>query len=71
MGMNGEAIIRLDIDTGRYRLLSRSQREVNTAQARQRGPGERANVELKTWKISATSAPVPARPPPPSRPFSP
>jgi hypothetical protein len=25
--------------------------EVNTAHARQRGPGERANAELKNWKI--------------------
>jgi hypothetical protein len=30
---------RLDPDTGRYRRLSRAQREVNTAHARQRGPG--------------------------------
>ena len=55
---------RLDIDTGRYRLLSRNQREVNTAHTRRRGPGERANAELKSWKISATSAPVPAGPHP-------
>ena len=31
--------------------LSRNQREVNTAHARLRGPGERANAQLKTWKI--------------------
>jgi hypothetical protein len=42
---------RLNPDTGRYRPLSRNQREVNTAHARQRGPGERANAELKSWKI--------------------
>lgn len=42
---------RLDPDTGRYRRLSRGQREVNTAHARQHGPGERANAELKNWKI--------------------
>jgi hypothetical protein len=24
---------------------------VNTAHARQRGPGERANAEIKNWKI--------------------
>jgi hypothetical protein len=42
---------RLDPDTGRYRRLSRAQREVNTAHARQRGPGERANAQLKNWKI--------------------
>ncbi len=42
---------RLDPDTGRYRRLSRNQRDVNTAHARQRGPGERANAQLKSWKI--------------------
>jgi hypothetical protein len=31
--------------------LSRSQKQVNTAHARQRGPGERANAELKNWKV--------------------
>jgi hypothetical protein len=36
---------RLDPDTGRYRRLSVGQKEVNTAHARQRGPGERANTE--------------------------
>ena len=42
---------RLDPDTGRYRPLSTNQKDVNTAHARQRGPGERANAELKSWKI--------------------
>jgi hypothetical protein len=42
---------RLDPDTGRYQRLSRRQREVNTAHARQRGPGERVNAELKNWRI--------------------
>jgi len=42
---------RVDPDTGRYRRLSASQKEVNTAHARQRGPGERVNAELKNWKI--------------------
>lgn len=42
---------RRDPDTGSYRRLSRNQREVNTAHARQRGPGERANAQLKSWKI--------------------
>src|SRR4029079_18918074 len=42
---------RLDPDTGRYRRLSRSHKQVNTAHARQRGPGERANAELKNWKV--------------------
>lgn len=31
--------------------LSRAQKEVNTAHARLRGPGERANAEIKNWKI--------------------
>jgi hypothetical protein len=42
---------RLDPDTGRYRRLSADQKEVNTAHARRRGPGERANAEIKNWKI--------------------
>jgi len=42
---------RLDRDTGRYRRLSQNQKDVNTAHARQRGPGERANAELKSCKI--------------------
>jgi hypothetical protein len=42
---------RLDPDTGRYRRLSQNQKEVNAAHARQRGPGERANAQLKSWKI--------------------
>ena len=42
---------RLDPDVGRYRRLSRNQKEVNTAHARQRGPGERINAELKNWRI--------------------
>ncbi len=42
---------RLDPDTGRYRPLSNNQKDVNTAHARQRGPGERANAQLKSWKI--------------------
>jgi hypothetical protein len=42
---------RLDPDTGRYRRLSHNQKQVNTAHARQRGPSERANAQLKSWKI--------------------
>ena len=42
---------RLDPDTGRYRRLSQNQKDVNSAHARQRGPGERANAQLKSWKI--------------------
>jgi hypothetical protein len=40
-----------DPDTGRYRRLSANQNAVNTAHARQRRPGERANAELKSWKV--------------------
>ena len=42
---------RLDPDTGRYRRPSRSQKQVNTAHARRRRPGERVNAELKNWRI--------------------
>ena len=37
--------------TGRYRPLSDNQKQVNTAHARLRGPGERANAQLKNWRI--------------------
>jgi hypothetical protein len=40
-----------DPDTGQRRRLSRNQKAVNSAHARQRGPGERANAVLKSWKI--------------------
>jgi hypothetical protein len=42
---------RRDCDTGRYRRLSRAQKQVNTAHARIRGPGERGNAQLKSWRI--------------------
>jgi len=42
---------RLDPDTGRYRRLSSKQKAVKAAHARQRGPGERVNAELKNWRI--------------------
>jgi hypothetical protein len=42
---------RADPDTGQRRRLSRAQRAVNAAHAAQRGPGERANAMLKSWKI--------------------
>jgi hypothetical protein len=42
---------RKDSDTGRFRKLSRNQKDVNTAHASRRGPGERANAELKNWRI--------------------
>jgi hypothetical protein len=41
----------LDPDTGSYRRLSHNQKAVNTAHARQRGPDERVNAQLKSWKI--------------------
>jgi hypothetical protein len=52
---------RLDPDTGRYRRLSATQREVNAAHARQRGPGERANAQLKSWKILRKISSSPSR----------
>ncbi len=42
---------RIDPGTGRFRRLSATQKEVNAAHARQRGPGERVNAELKNWKV--------------------
>ena len=42
---------RRDPDTGKYRALSRNRKEVNASHARQRGPGERANAQLKSWKV--------------------
>lgn len=40
-----------DPETGKRPKLSRNQRDVNSAHARQRGPGERANAQLKTWRV--------------------
>ncbi len=40
-----------DPETGQRRRLSGNQKAVNSAHARQRGPGERANAQLKSWKI--------------------
>ena len=42
---------RKDPETGKYRPLSTTQKVVNTAHARLRGPGERANAQLKAWKV--------------------
>lgn len=42
-----------DPETGKQRTLSRNQNEVNSAHARQRRPGERANAVLKAWRVSA------------------
>jgi hypothetical protein len=38
-------------ETGQSQRLSRNQKAVNSAHARQRGPGQRANAQLKSWKI--------------------
>ena len=42
---------RKDHDTGRYRPLSRNQKDANEAHARRRGPGGRVNAELKNRKV--------------------
>jgi DDE superfamily endonuclease len=42
---------RLDRETGRYHRLSQNQKDVNAAHVRQRGPGERVDAQLKSWKI--------------------
>ncbi|MCO1660534.1 transposase family protein [Pseudonocardia humida] len=42
---------RADAETGQRRRLSKAQRAVNAAHAAQRGPGERANAVLKSWRI--------------------
>ena len=51
---------RLDTDTGRVAAVRSP--EVNYAHAQPARPGERANGELKSWKILRKSAPVPAGP---------
>lgn len=57
-----------DPDTERTRL-SAAQREVNAAHAAQRGPGERANAALKTWKVLRKSAAARSGRRPWSRPY--
>ena len=52
---------RLDPDTARYRQLSQAQKDVNAAHARQRGPGERVNAELKNWRILRKIRSCPSR----------
>jgi hypothetical protein len=52
---------RVDPDTGRFRRLSRVQKEVNAAHARQRGPGERANAPLKSWRVLRQIRSCPSR----------
>jgi hypothetical protein len=62
---------RLDPDTGRYRPLSNNQKQVNTAHARLRGPGERANAQPKNWRILRKIRSSPAEQPPSSTLFRP
>jgi transposase-like protein len=52
---------RLDTDTGRYRRLSANQKQVNAAHARQRGPGERANAQIKSWAVLRRIRSCPSR----------
>jgi hypothetical protein len=40
-----------DPETGQRKRLSANQKAVNSAHARLRGPGERANAQLTSWKI--------------------
>lgn len=40
-----------DPETGERRWLSANEKAVNSAHARLRGPGERANAQLKSWKV--------------------
>lgn len=41
-----------DPETGeRHRRLSTNEKAVNSAHARLHGPGERANAQLKSWKV--------------------
>jgi hypothetical protein len=40
-----------DPETGEHRHLSRNQKDVNAAHARQRGRGERGNAQLKAWRV--------------------
>jgi transposase len=40
-----------DPETGERRRLSCNQKAVNSAHASQRGPGERANAQLKAWRV--------------------
>lgn len=50
-----------DPETGQSRRLSRNQKEVNRAHARQRGPGERATPSSRAGRSSARSAAAPNR----------
>ncbi|MHA6621007.1 transposase family protein [Pseudonocardia sp. DLS-67] len=40
-----------DPESGERRHLSRNQKDVNAAHARQRGPGKRGNAQLKAWRV--------------------
>jgi hypothetical protein len=55
---------RKDPDTGKYRPLSQAQKDVNTAHARLRGPGNAQTRSSRTGRSSARSAPARARRPP-------
>jgi hypothetical protein len=50
-----------DPETGERRRLSRNQRDVNSAHAAQRGPGERGNAQLKAWRVLRTIRCCPRR----------
>jgi hypothetical protein len=41
--------------------LSPSQKQVNRAHARQRGPGERVNAQLKNWRVLRKIRSCPSR----------
>lgn len=52
---------RRDRDTGHHRRLSRKQEAANPAHARRRGPGERANAQLKSRKVLRAIRSCPTR----------
>ena len=54
-------VVYLAAGTVAHRPLSHSQKQVNRAHARQRGPGERANAQLKNWLILRKIRSCPSR----------
>lgn len=52
---------RRSIVGSRWRRLSHNQKQINAAHARQRGPGERANAQLKSWKVLRRIRACPSR----------
>lgn len=51
-----------DLETGeRHRRLSSNEKAVNSAHVRLRGPGERVNAQLKSWKVLRTVRSSPRR----------